>query len=74
MYQKNFIKANKFITNLANWLQGKNTIKGATQVSGDFLKLNFCMFERSQKNIIVWIVINVFGIPSINYNVYRFKT
>jgi len=49
VYQKKFIKANRFIINLTNWLQGKNTIKGATQVSGDFLKLNFYMFERLQK-------------------------
>jgi hypothetical protein len=28
--------------------EGKNTIKGATQASGHFLKLHFCMFERSQ--------------------------
>jgi hypothetical protein len=27
---------------------GKNMVKGATQVSGHFLKLHFCMFERSQ--------------------------
>jgi hypothetical protein len=49
MYQIKFIKANRFITNLANWLQGKNIVKGATQVNGGFLKLIFCMFERSQK-------------------------
>jgi hypothetical protein len=36
------------MTNLTNWLQGKKINKGATQVSGDFLELNFCMFERSQ--------------------------
>jgi hypothetical protein len=28
--------------------KGKNTINGATQVSGHSLKLHFCMFERSQ--------------------------
>jgi hypothetical protein len=28
--------------------KGKNTIKGATQVSGHSLKVYFCMFERSQ--------------------------
>jgi hypothetical protein len=27
---------------------GKNAIKGTTRVSGHFLKLHFCMFERSQ--------------------------
>jgi hypothetical protein len=29
-------------------LMGKNTIKGATQVNGHSLKLNFDMFERLQ--------------------------
>jgi hypothetical protein len=26
---------------------GKNIVKGVTQVNGHFLKLHFCMFERS---------------------------
>jgi hypothetical protein len=26
---------------------GKNTVKGATQVSGHSLKLHFCMFDKS---------------------------
>jgi hypothetical protein len=26
---------------------GKNIIKGATQISGHFLKLHFCTFEKS---------------------------
>jgi hypothetical protein len=30
-------------------LVGKIIVKGATQVSGQFLKLHFCMFEKSQK-------------------------
>jgi hypothetical protein len=29
-------------------MEGKNIVKGATKVSGHFLKLHFCMFERSQ--------------------------
>jgi hypothetical protein len=28
---------------------GKITIKGTTQVTGHFLNLQFCMFEKSQK-------------------------
>jgi hypothetical protein len=28
---------------------GKSTFKGVTQVSGHFLTLYFCMFERSQE-------------------------
>ncbi len=27
---------------------GKIIVKGATKVSGHFLKLHFCMFEKSQ--------------------------
>ncbi len=27
--------------------QSKNIVKGATQVSGHFLKLHLCMFEKS---------------------------
>jgi hypothetical protein len=27
----------------------KNIVKGATQMSGHFFKLHFCMFERSQE-------------------------
>jgi hypothetical protein len=29
--------------------RGQNIVKGATQVSGDYLKLHFYMFERSKK-------------------------
>jgi len=37
---------------------GKNTIKGNTKVNGHFLKLHFCMFEKSfEWNIIIWIII-----------------
>jgi hypothetical protein len=28
-------------------MMGKNIVKRATQVSGHFLKLHFCMFEKS---------------------------
>jgi len=43
-------------------------------VNGHCLNLHFCMFEKSQGNIIIWIVINVFEIFSINYKVYIFKS
>jgi len=33
---------------LNNTYVGKNKVKGATQMSGHFFKLLFCMFERSQ--------------------------
>jgi hypothetical protein len=35
-----------FVQIIIDW--GKNKVKGATQVSGHFLKLHFYMFERSQ--------------------------
>jgi uncharacterized metal-binding protein len=38
------------------------------------IKLHFCMFERSQRKIIVWIVIKNFGIFFINCKVYMFKS
>jgi hypothetical protein len=53
---------------------GKNTIKGATQViSGHFLKLYFCMFERSQVTHNYLDCHNFFEIFSINYKVYMLK-
>jgi hypothetical protein len=36
--------------------EGKNIVKGVTQVSGHSLKLHFCMYEKSQMKTIVWIV------------------
>jgi len=33
---------------LNNAYVGKNKVKGTTQMNGHFLKLHFCMFERSQ--------------------------
>ncbi len=56
-----------------SFTHGKNTFKGSTQVSGHSLNLYFYMFERSQGNIIIWIVINFFGILHINCKVYMFK-
>jgi hypothetical protein len=62
-----------------NTLLAKNIVIGATQMSGHSLKLHFCMFERSQglkdykRNIIVWTIINFFGIFSISYKFYMFK-
>jgi hypothetical protein len=38
---------------------GKNTIKGATQMNGHFLKLHFCILKDHKKNIIVWIAIKI---------------
>jgi hypothetical protein len=37
---------------------GKNIVKGTTPVSGHSLKLQFCMFEKSQRKHNNWIVIN----------------
>jgi len=36
--------------------EGKNIVKGVTQVSGHSLKLHFCMYEKSQMKTIVWII------------------
>jgi hypothetical protein len=52
-------------------LMGKIRVKGATQVSGHSLKLHFCMFGRSQGKHNNLIVINVFGIFSINCKVWH---
>ncbi len=51
---------------------GQNTIKGTTHVNEHSLKLHFCIFE-TQVEIMVCIIINVFGIFSINCKVYMFK-
>jgi hypothetical protein len=52
---------------------GKNIVKGATQVNEHSLKLHFCMFEISQMKYIVWIVIFVLGIFSIDCKIYMLK-
>jgi hypothetical protein len=40
---------------------GKNMVKGATQVNAHFLKLHFCMFERSHVKHNSLDCHNVFG-------------
>jgi hypothetical protein len=52
---------------------GKNIIKGATQVSGHFLELHFCMFEKSQVKDNNLDCHNFFGIFFMNCKVYMFK-
>jgi hypothetical protein len=52
---------------------GKNTIKGATGMSGHSIKLHFCMFERSQVKHNSLDVIMFFRIFSINYKIYMFQ-
>jgi len=53
---------------------GKNTIKRATQVSKhSSLKLNFCIFERSQVKHNNLDCNNCFGIFFINCKVYMLK-
>jgi hypothetical protein len=46
--------------------RGKNIVKRATQVHGHSLKLNFCLFERSQGKHNSLDCHTVFGIFSIN--------
>jgi hypothetical protein len=51
-----FVKITITITSIKNALNGglnntyvgKNKVKVATQMSGHFLQLHFCMFEKSQ--------------------------
>jgi hypothetical protein len=38
-------------------MKGENIVKRAIKVSVHFLKLHFCMFEKSQVSIIIWIFI-----------------
>ncbi len=52
---------------------GKNIVKGATQVSGHSLKFIFVCLEDHKGSIIVWIIVNVFGIFFINCKFYLFK-
>jgi len=51
----------------------KIKVKGGTQVSGHFLKLHFCMFERSQGKHNSLNYHYFFGIFYINYKVYVLK-
>ncbi len=53
---------------------GKNTVKGAPQVSGHFFKLHFCMFERSQRKHNNLDCHKKFGIISIYFEFYMFKS
>jgi hypothetical protein len=53
---------------------GKNTVKGATQVNGDFLKPHFCMFERSQRKHNSLDCYKFIKIFFINCKVYMFKS
>jgi hypothetical protein len=52
---------------------GKITVKGATKVSGHFLKLHFCMFEKSQGKHNSLNCDKFFRIFFINCKVYMFK-
>jgi hypothetical protein len=52
---------------------GKNTVKGATQVSGHSLKLRFYVFERSQAKHNNLDYHNVFGIFFNNCKIYMLK-
>jgi hypothetical protein len=53
---------------------GKNTVKGATQMSRHSLKLNFCMFERSQVKHNNLDCQKKIGIFFINYKDYMLKS
>jgi hypothetical protein len=43
--------------------KGENSIKGSTYVSGNFLKLHFCIFEKSKGEHNSLVVNIYFGIP-----------
>jgi hypothetical protein len=52
---------------------GKNVVKGATKLSGHFLKLHFGMFEKSQVKHTNLNCHNFFEIFSINWKDYMLK-
>jgi hypothetical protein len=53
---------------------GKIAVEGATQVNGHSLKLDLCMFEKSQGKHNILDCHYFLGIFSINCKVYMFKT
>ncbi len=72
-FAKNSLIIYVFVHGFNIWSTGKNTFKGVTQVNEHFLKLHFCMFERSQVKHNNLDCHKFFALFSINYKFYMLK-